>query len=113
LRRIPVFEAALFHWNSLLKGADLVDDARLKDELRANKRNLGCVLDAVLEKDALGKLSRYESGLLKRLTEITSKLERRLDYRFKDVPGVAVGAVIDASAGFMPEFDPSKLPETI
>jgi hypothetical protein len=89
MRRIPLFEIALWEWTAQWHGVDLYDgdgetdldqdpDEAATDSQATNDRKdhvrLGRVLEVLLNKDFSGKLSRYEMSLQKQLAMTLKEL---------------------------------------
>ena len=89
LRRIPAFEAALFMWIS--GGFNQQGDDATSPEVYNAETPLvdmqylwGRMIEAVMSKDYLSKLSRYEAQLSNQLQKTMAQLEKRQAERFKN-----------------------------
>lgn len=112
LRRVPVFEAALYQWTAHLKAAvhDPVPDEivpvstagrndREPDEVVPCDRltdplEVGRMMEALLSSDLIGKLTRYETEIQRQLLNIMRELRELAAVRKKSEEVIS-----DASSG--------------
>jgi hypothetical protein len=75
LRRVPMFEAALFDWTSRTSNISRPNQNSLETELHDKSDDTGLVIRNILCNDLLNKLNRYELALAKQLRFVMGHFE--------------------------------------
>jgi len=75
LRRVPVFEAALFDWTSRTSNISRPNQNSLETELHDKSDDAGLVIKNILCNDLLNRLNRYELALARQLRFVMNHFE--------------------------------------
>jgi len=104
LRRIPAFEIALFHWISRFQGFSLpINTDAVGQSAEFKSSNIGYVLETMVSKDVLGKLTRYETTLTKQLKQTIYELQKFIEKRSDEL--VSSRKVVTISANLAANTD--------